>query len=85
MKAHKYQSNVQAKAAYLASRPKDSTYKVDETELVPLAQPHSTPDGFGVKLAVVAPAWKLMDALCFSISWSHRGFHVARAWNCQSG
>ena len=32
MKAHKYQSNVQAKAAYLASRPKDSTYKVDETE-----------------------------------------------------
>ena len=34
MKAHKYQSNVQAKAAYLASRPKDSTYKVDETEEV---------------------------------------------------
>ena len=32
MKAHKYQSNVQAKAAYLASRPKDSTYKVDKTE-----------------------------------------------------
>jgi len=32
MKAHKYQANVQAKAAYIASRPKDSTYKVDETE-----------------------------------------------------
>ena len=28
MKAHKYQANVQAKAAYIASRPKDSTYKV---------------------------------------------------------
>ena len=28
LNAHKYQSNVQAKAAYLASRPKDSTYKV---------------------------------------------------------
>ncbi len=32
MKAGKYRQNVQNKAAYIASRPKESTYKVDETE-----------------------------------------------------
>merc|ERR1719237_1306547 len=55
MKAHKYQSNVQAKAAYLASRPKDSTYKVDETEDV-FANPEAEKaDGEGEMRPIARP------------------------------
>ena len=59
MKAHKYQSNVQAKAAYLASRPKDSTYKVDETEDV-FANPEAeeADGGEGEKRPIARPMKK---------------------------
>ena len=58
MKAHKYQSNVQAKAAYLASRPKDSTYKVDETEDV-FANPETEKaDGEGEMRPIARPMKK---------------------------
>ena len=55
MKAHKYQSNVQAKAAYLASRPKDSTYKVDETEEVFANPIPAEGEGEGEKRVVAKP------------------------------
>ena len=58
MKAHKYQSNVQAKAAYLASRPKDSTYKVDETEEVFANPVPAEGEGEGGEKRVVAKPLK---------------------------
>ena len=58
MKAHKYQSNVQAKAAYLASRPKDSTYKVDETEEVFANPVPAEGEGEGEKRVIAKPLKK---------------------------
>ena len=44
MKAGKYQNNVQSKAAYLASRPKESTYDLDKHDEVFQTQPEEKPD-----------------------------------------
>ena len=44
MKAGKYLKNIQSKAAYVASKPKDSTYKVDKTDDVFATLPSDSED-----------------------------------------
>jgi len=44
MKAGKYLKNIQSKAAYVASKPKDSTYKVDKTDEVFATLPTDSED-----------------------------------------